>query len=77
MQSRRIPQWSDLSATQKNGLRLGALVQIGLLIAALIDIRRRPADQIRGNKLLWTGVAFVNFVGPMAYFVFGRKRSSR
>ena len=75
MQSRRIPQWSDLSDTQKTVLRLGALVQIGLLIAAQIDIRRRPAKQIRGNKLFWTAAAFVNFFGPISYFVFGRKRS--
>jgi hypothetical protein len=46
-----------------------------LLIAALIDIRRRPAKQIRGNKLLWTAAVFVNFIGPISYFVFGRKRS--
>jgi hypothetical protein len=73
MQSRRRPQWSDLSDTQKNGLRIGAIVQIGLLIAALVDLRRRPAEQIRGKKLLWTAAVFVNFVGPIAYFVFGRK----
>ena len=75
MQSQRIQRWNDLSNTQKNVLRLGALVQIGLLIAALADIRRRPAEQIRGSKLLWTAATFVNFVGPVAYFVFGRKRS--
>jgi hypothetical protein len=72
MQSRRI-HWRDLSDTQKSVLRLGALVQIGLLIAALTDIRRRPAEQIRGNKLLWTAAVFVNFIGPISYFVFGRK----
>ena len=72
MQSGRI-QWRDLSDTQKSVLRLGALVQIGLLIAALTDIRRRPAEQIRGNKLLWAAAVFVNFVGPISYFVFGRK----
>ncbi|HEY1294991.1 MAG TPA: PLD nuclease N-terminal domain-containing protein [Chloroflexota bacterium] len=75
MQSRRIQRWSDLSDTQKNLLRLGASVQIGLLIAALIDIRRRPPEQIRGKKLFWTAVAFVNVIGPISYFVFGRKRS--
>ena len=75
MQSRRMQRWSDLSDTQKTFLRLGALVQIGLLIAAQIDIRRRPADQIRGKKVFWTAAVFVNFIGPISYFVFGRKRS--
>jgi hypothetical protein len=75
MQPRRFPQWSDLGNGQKTVLRLGVLVQIGLLIAALVDIRLRPAAQIHGNKLLWTAAAFVNFIGPIAYFVFGRKRN--
>jgi hypothetical protein len=74
MQSQRMQRWNDLSDTQKNALRLGAFVQVGLLIAALVDIYRSPAEQIRGNKLLWTAAAFVNFVGPISYFVFGRKR---
>jgi hypothetical protein len=51
------------------------VVQIGLLLAALSDIHRRPEGQIRGNKKWpWTLAAFVNFVGPVSYFLFGRKR---
>ena len=49
-------------------------VQISLLVAALADLRRRPADQLRGTKAMWTAVSFVNFVGPLAYFAFGRRR---
>ena len=75
MQPRRIQRWNDLSDRQKTALRLGGVVQVALLIAALTDIRRRPAEQIRGKKRLWIAVAFVNFVGPIAYFVFGRKWS--
>ena len=70
----RRMQWSDLTAGQRRGIALGGIVQITLLVAALIDIRRRPADAINGSKLLWTALAFVNFVGPIAYFIFGRKR---
>ena len=70
---RRV-QWSELNAGQRCGIVLAGVVQIGLLAAALLDIRRRPADEINGSKLLWTALAFVNFVGPIAYFVFGRKR---
>jgi hypothetical protein len=64
----------DLSAPQR--AVLGALValQFGLLAAALIDLRRRPARKVRGDKRLWTAVAFVNYVGPLAYFACGRKR---
>ena len=48
-------------------------MQIGLLIAALVDIYRRPAEQVRGIKWAWTAVSFINFVGPVSYFAFGRK----
>jgi len=67
-------QWGDLTGTQKRGFVLLGALQIGLLITALIDIRRRPADAINGSKRLWTVVVFVNFIGPIAYFLFGRKR---
>jgi Phospholipase_D-nuclease N-terminal len=66
--------WRDLSATQRSAVALAGAVQIGLLGAALTDIYRRPAREIRGRKLLWTAVSFVNFVGPISYFVFGRVR---
>jgi ACR3 family arsenite efflux pump ArsB len=48
---------------------------LGLLAVALVDIRRRPADQIRGPKQLWTVLSLINWViGPVAYFIFGRRR---
>lgn len=67
-------RWDDLSGTQKRAIVLSGTAQIALLVAALVDIYRRPADEIRGGKLLWTAAAFVNFVGPLAYFLIGRKR---
>jgi hypothetical protein len=68
-------QWSDLSPQKRATISIVGLVQVALLAAALIDIRRRPAEQIKGSKKLWTLVAFINFVGPISYFVFGRKRA--
>ena len=67
-------RWSDMSPQQRAVISVVGLVQVALLILALVDIRRRPAEQINGNKKLWTLAAFINFVGPIAYFVFGRKR---
>lgn len=51
------------------------MVQIGLQAAALIDIARRPASEINGGERKWVALSFVNFVGPIAYFVKGRKPS--
>lgn len=67
-------RWSELSDGQRAGVVAGGVVQIGLLVAALVDLRRRPSDEVRGSKALWTAACFVNFVGPLAYFKFGRRR---
>lgn len=49
----------------------------GLLkIAALVDLVRRPAEQVRGRKWVWAvAVVVVNSVGavPLAYFLRGRR----
>ena len=66
--------WSELTTAQKSGIVAGIVVQVALLIAALADILRRPAEQINGSKRMWAALSFVNYVGPIAYFVFGRKR---
>ena len=66
--------WSELTTAQKSGIVAVIVVQVALLIAALADIRRRPAEQINGSKRMWAALSFVNYVGPIAYFVFGRKR---
>jgi hypothetical protein len=71
---KRKQRWSDLSSRQQRAIIAAGVVQNGLLVAALIDLRRRPAEQVNGNKRLWAAVSFVNFVGPIAYFAFGRKR---
>ena len=70
-------QWSDLSERNRRLIIGIAVVEGCLKIAALIDIKRRPASQIRGPKWAWaTVVAIVNSFGavPLSYFAFGRRR---
>ena len=43
-------QWSDLSERTRGLLIAAAVVEGVLKVAALIDIKRRPASQIRGPK---------------------------
>jgi hypothetical protein len=64
----------DLSAPQRALLGVLVVLQLGLLGAALFDLGRRPARKVRGDKRLWVAAAFVNYVGPLAYFAYGRKR---
>jgi hypothetical protein len=67
-------RWSALGGVHKGAVVLAGTVQLGLLAVALLDIYRRPAGEIRGDKRLWAAAAFVNYVGPVSYFLFGRRR---
>jgi Phospholipase_D-nuclease N-terminal len=68
-------RWSDLSPVQQRATVSAGIVQVALCIAALADIRRRPAEEIKGRKAVWAVVSIcLNTVGPLAYFIFGRKR---
>jgi len=50
------------------------LIQVGLLIAALVDLGREDRRVRGGNKLIWAlVVVFVNVIGPIVYFVAGRE----
>lgn len=66
-------KFRDLSTGQKRGLGVLTGVQFLLAGAALRDIRRRPAGLIRGTKLAWSLACGINFAGPIAYFLFGRR----
>jgi Phospholipase_D-nuclease N-terminal len=67
-------RWDEFSGAQKGAIVLTGAVQPGLWAAALVDIYRRPAGEIRGGERLWVTAAFINYVGPISYFLFGRKR---
>ena len=48
------------------------LIELALMITALVDLVRR--SQTRGPKWAWALViVLVNFIGPIVYFVVGRK----
>jgi hypothetical protein len=69
-------RWADLSEGQRKLLVAAAAAEASLKVAALIDIQRRPATQIRGPKALWRAAMVVNLLGPLSYFTIGRKRRS-
>lgn len=48
------------------------LIQIGLMIAALVDLAKR--ERVKGPKWVWALVIIlVNIIGPIVYFVAGRE----
>ena len=69
-------RWSDLTPRQRRLILIGVTYEAILKIAALVDLKRRPADQVRGPKWVWAiAVSLINSVGaaPLAYFRYGRK----
>jgi len=70
-------RWSDLSDRSRKLIVIGAVAETILKMAVLVDIKRRPASQVRGSKRVWIVAAvLVNSagVGPLSYFAFGRRR---
>lgn len=66
-------RWNDLSPRQRAGTLVAGSIQLALAATAWTDLARRPAAQVNGPKWLWAVVIAVNFIGPLAYFVFGRR----
>jgi hypothetical protein len=66
-------QWSDLTSTQQGLIIASGAVELVFTAIALVDLARRPADQVRGPKPLWVLGCLVQPVGPLAYLVLGRR----
>jgi hypothetical protein len=67
-------RWGELSSGQRTAVVIAGAAQIGLQIAALADLRRRDAAEVNGPRAAWAALSFVNFAGPLAYFIAGRRR---
>ena len=52
------------------------LIQLGLMIAALVDLERAERRVRGGRKVVWALIiVFVNIVGPILYFTVGREEA--
>ena len=65
--------WSELSDRQRTALLVAASVQLSLAATAWADLYTRPAALVNGRKGVWAAIIGVNFFGPIAYFVRGRR----
>ena len=75
----RTKRWDELSPRTRQVIVATATVEAILKIAALIDLARRPAEEVRGSKAKWAAaIVVVNSGGalPIYYFVRGRDTSS-
>ena len=61
---------------QRKSIRVVALVLAGHALAAAWtwrDIRRQPAQRVRGGKTFWRISSAVNTLGSLAYWLIGRR----
>lgn len=73
-QSRK--KWDDLHPALRTAIKLGALADVVLKVYALVDVAKRPEEEINGSKEAWVpALVLVNSVGllPCAYLRWGRR----
>jgi hypothetical protein len=70
--------WNRLSPRQRVLVVVAGISDASLKTVALLDLRRRPADQVNGSKWVWLGVILVNSAGAtsLSYLLFGRAKPS-
>lgn len=69
-------RWSDLDPRARKAILVVGAVDGALRTVALIDLKRRPADEVRGSRKAWAAaLAFVSSAGavPVVYFARGRR----
>jgi hypothetical protein len=65
--------WQELATWQKIAVAILGVAQFILLGTALWDLRQRSPQEINGSKEVWTVISFINFIGPVSYFLLGIK----
>lgn len=65
--------WNDLTPRQQTAVLVLASIQMSLAATAWTDLARRPAGSVNGSKPRWALIIAINFVGPIAYFRWGRR----
>ncbi|GAA1435017.1 hypothetical protein GCM10009641_29980 [Mycobacterium cookii] len=63
-----------MTPTQKRIVVVTGIAEVALTAWCLRDLKQRPAELVRGPKLLWGPALSVQPVGPIAYLVWGRRR---
>jgi hypothetical protein len=69
-------KWQDLSPRARKLIIGLAAAEGALKAAALVDLARRPAADVRGSKARWAvAIVLINSAGavPITYFVRGRR----
>jgi hypothetical protein len=67
-------RWADLTPRERAAVVVLGTVQVSLATRAWWQLAQSPAKRVNGPKPLWAAIIAVNFVGPLAWFRWGRRR---
>ena len=74
----RKKRWHELSPGIRRLITAAATFEGVLKIAALIDLARRPPDEVRGSRAKWvTAIVVVSSAGALPVYYFARGRRIR
>lgn len=65
--------WQELTSNQRAAIVVLGAAEVALTTWAAWDLFNRPAAQVRGSKVLWAPLLFVQPVGPISYLALGRR----
>ena len=66
-------KWAELTGGQRTAVLVLGSLQLSLAATAWTDLARRPARRVNGRKGVWAAVIAINWIGPLAYFRWGRR----
>jgi hypothetical protein len=69
-------RWQDLTAGQQTAVLVAASVQLSLAATAWAQLATTPAEEVNGSRVRWALLIAVNWVGPLAWFRWGRRGGS-
>jgi hypothetical protein len=67
-------RWADLTPRQQTGILVLGSIQLSLAATAWVDLARRPAAEVNGRKAVWAMIIAINWIGPLSWFRWGRRR---
>jgi hypothetical protein len=70
--ARSKKRFKDYSPAQQRGIAALTVLSVAIVATAERDIQRRPAEEVRGSKLLWRLLS-LNALGAVGYLRWARR----
>ena len=77
IETNNLPTMPKPRKTMNPQAGLQGHINLGLMVWMIWDLRHRTEGEINGRRKLWYLAAFAPPIGPIVYFIFGRKRQPK